>query len=85
MEINKLDEEFTKAQAKLEKIATEEAQLKEEIEQIGPIDEAIKEEDDDELFGDKDDDEAEVRCKAVVLYLLNRKSLCFSSLTINNV
>mmetsp|Transcript_41845 Transcript_41845/g.47684 ORF Transcript_41845/g.47684 Transcript_41845/m.47684 type:complete len:1947 (-) Transcript_41845:342-6182(-) len=55
-----VDEEYAKAQAKLEKTATEEAQLKEEIEKIGSIDEVAKDDDDDdddELFGDNDDDE----------------------------
>merc|ERR1712238_271133 len=55
-----VDEEYAKAQAKLERTATEEAQLKEEIEKIGSIDEVAKDDDDDdddELFGDNDNDE----------------------------
>ena len=57
-QFGEIDEEYTKAQAKLEKTATEEAQLKEEIEQIGSIDaKDDDDDDDDELFGDNDDDE----------------------------
>jgi transcription elongation factor SPT6 len=57
-QIDRVDEELTKAQATLDKTAVEEAQLKEEIDQIGPIVKAEdNDDDDDELFGENDDDE----------------------------
>ena len=73
-QLDQVDEEFVKAQAKLEKIAIEEAQLKEEIEQIGAIDETAKDDDDDdELFGDNDD--AEVSCKRLTTSVIIRSLL----------
>ena len=56
-EFEQTDEEFTKAQAKLEKTAAEEAQLKEEIEQLGSVETLKDDGDDEELFGDNDGNE----------------------------
>ena len=60
--VEEIDDEYDKAQAKLEKTATEEAQLKEEIEKIDLAIENFKgdNDDDDELFGDNDNDDDEV-------------------------
>lgn len=59
--VEEIDDEYHKAQAKLEKTATEEAQLKEEIEKIDLAIENFKgdNDDDDELFGDNDNDDDE--------------------------
>jgi transcription elongation factor SPT6 len=57
--IEHLEQEHAKAQSKLEQTAAEEAQIKEEIEELGPIDETMKgenDDDDDELFGDDEAD-----------------------------
>jgi len=56
-QMGRIDEDLTKAQASLDKTAIEEAQLKQEIDQIGSIVKTDDDNDDDELFGDDQDDE----------------------------
>ena len=56
-QISQIDEELTKAQMMLDKTAVEEAQLKEEIEQISlPVKDADAGDSKDEMFGDDADD-----------------------------
>jgi transcription elongation factor SPT6 len=56
--VKKLEQDLADANEKLEEIAQQESEIKDEIEKLGPVDDKEDDDDDDdELFGDGDDDD----------------------------